>query len=244
MKIKHQNILLTLALSVTLLSCQQPQELEQKATDAVTSSANTATSKSATIEAKINTQPAAKTPTTAVSKPVAAEPKPVIKEEPVPKPTKVAHPSKAANPEKPTAKKPAAKIGKPVQRSVGPKISFKQAVYDFGEITEGDIIKHQFTFTNTGDKELEILSASASCGCTDPSYPFLGIPPGEEGVIGVTYNSVSKDGPQQAEVIIKTNATTQAYKLFLTGTVTSKPDSSKVDSSELTRVPKYPLKKS
>ena len=231
MKIKHQNILLSVLLSAFLLSCQQSQDVAQN-----TKTMSTDITEAAATAAQTNSVSQRQ-----LDKPTNAHPQPVIEEEPVPKPTKVALQTKHKEMET-----PAVKQSKPIRKSIGPKINFKQAVFNFGEITEGDIIKHQFTFTNTGDKELEILSAYASCGCTDPSYPFLGIAPGEEGVIGVTYNSVSKEGPQQAEVIIKTNATSTSYKLFLMGTVNPKPteDSSKVDSSDMTRAPNYPVRKS
>lgn len=112
-------------------------------------------------------------------------------------------------------------ISKP--KAKGPKIEFEEMVHDFGEIEAGDIIKHQFKFKNTGDQDLVINSASASCGCTDPSYPFLGIAPGDTGYIGVTYNSVSKEGHQKPEVLIKTNASEHAMLLFLEGEVKAKP---------------------
>lgn len=119
------------------------------------------------------------------------------------------------------------------------KILFEEAVHDFGEITEGDIIKHKFKFKNTGNAELVIKSAYASCGCTDPSYPFMGIPPGEEGFIGLVYNSVGKDGPQKPEVTIKTNADDLSIVLFLKGIVnpkkkektSEKPDSINIEKN-------------
>jgi len=133
---------------------------------------------------------------------------------------------------KPDVKKPDVK--KPIEKR--PSILFEEPVYDFGEITEGDIIKHKFKFKNTGNSELIIKSAYASCGCTDPSYPFIGTPPGEEGYIGVTYNSVSKDGPQKPEVSIKTNIDNSSFVLYLTGSVKPKKkqdDGEKSDSTEL-----------
>lgn len=156
--------------------------------------------------------PASKTATAATQ--AKADPKP----KPVPKPT-----------EAPTPK------AKPKTAA----ILFEITTYNFGEITEGDIINHKFKFKNTGNAELVIKSAFASCGCTDPSYPFLGIPPGEEGFIGVNYNSVSKDGPQKPEVIIKTNASDHAFVLYLEGNVVPKPKkeaaAEKIDSSGLTK---------
>ncbi|HHH50294.1 MAG TPA: DUF1573 domain-containing protein, partial [Saprospiraceae bacterium] len=78
-----------------------------------------------------------------------------------------------------------------------PKISFKETSYEFGLINQGDEIQHKFEFKNTGDKDLLISNVTATCGCTQPSYPFVPIPPGETGFIGVVYNSKGKLGTQK-----------------------------------------------
>ena len=87
-----------------------------------------------------------------------------------------------------------------------PVITFKNMRLDAGKITQGEIINTKFEFRNTGKAPLEILSAKGSCGCTQPSFPFLAIPPGESGFIGVEYNSVGKSGAQNVDITIKTNA--------------------------------------
>lgn len=129
-------------------------------------------------------------------------------------------------------------VKKPVKTIVKkPAIEFVEPIHDFGEITEGDIIKHKFKFKNTGNAELIIKTAHASCGCTDPSFPFMGIPPGETGFIGVTYNSVSKDGPQKPDITITSNANKNPLVLYLSGNVKpkekEKESEEKVDSTKL-----------
>ncbi|MDH5379626.1 MAG: DUF1573 domain-containing protein, partial [Cyclobacteriaceae bacterium] len=47
-----------------------------------------------------------------------------------------------------------------------PSFEFEKTDHDFGTITDGDIVKHTFTFKNTGDAPLIIQSARGSCGCT------------------------------------------------------------------------------
>ncbi len=121
---------------------------------------------------------------------------------------------------KPIAKpKPSSKSKPKPNAKLKPQIQFEEPVYEFGEITEGDIIEHKFAFKNTGKAELIIKTAKASCGCTNPSFPFLGIAPGETGFIGVTYNSVSKDGPQKPEITITTNVDDTSLVLYLSGVV-------------------------
>ncbi len=99
-------------------------------------------------------------------------------------------------------------------------IVFEELRYDFGEILHGDKVQHDFVFTNQGEKDLEIKNVRVSCGCTKPSYPFLAIPPGGEGKIGVTYNSVGKKGYQRPTIRVFTNDPDQPeVVLRLTGRV-------------------------
>lgn len=99
------------------------------------------------------------------------------------------------------------------------KIDFETYEYDFGKIEEGDTIDYKFKFKNVGDATLEIAKAKATCGCTQPSYPFLGINKNEEGFIGVRYISVGKSGPQEATITITSNAVNAEVELYLKGNV-------------------------
>jgi hypothetical protein len=64
-----------------------------------------------------------------------------------------------------------------------PSFQFEEDTYDFGTITEGTVAEHTFRFTNVGESPLIISSATASCGCTVPSYPKEPIPVGGRGEI-------------------------------------------------------------
>ena len=105
-----------------------------------------------------------------------------------------------------------------------PKIEFEELTWDFGKITEGDIVEKKFKFTNTGNAPLEIKAANATCGCTRPSFPFLDIAPGESNFIGVKYNSVGKDGAQNPEVTIEANTIPKITTIKITGFVMPKTD--------------------
>lgn len=70
-----------------------------------------------------------------------------------------------------------------------PVIDFGQKEYDFGEISQGEVIQYAFTFTNTGEGDLIIKSAKGDCGCTVPEWPKKPIKPGENGEILVKYDS-------------------------------------------------------
>ena len=114
----------------------------------------------------------------------------------------------------------------PTQRVVRkkPKIEFEELTWDFGRITEGDIVEKKFKFTNTGNAPLEIKAAEVTCGCTRPTIPFLDIAPGESNVIGVKYNSVGKDGLQNPTVTIESNTNPRTTTLKLTGFVMPKTE--------------------
>lgn len=120
------------------------------------------------------------------------------------------------------------KSPKPIIKT-SPKIEFEELVWDFGEITEGDVIEKKFKFTNTGNATLEIISTSATCGCTRPTFPFIDINPGESNVIGIKYHSVGKDGDQNPEITVETNSTPKFIILKLFGTVTPKPKEEEID---------------
>lgn len=100
---------------------------------------------------------------------------------------------------KPKKKKPKAKPKK------YPHIVFEDSEYDFGEIEQGESVKHNFVFKNIGEAPLSISKATATCGCTQPSFPFIDILPDEEGYIGVAYFSVGKEGIQEPEISVFTN---------------------------------------
>jgi outer membrane murein-binding lipoprotein Lpp len=99
------------------------------------------------------------------------------------------------------------------------KFSFEESTYDFGTITEGEIVEHTFNFTNTGDTPLVIQSASASCGCTVPSYPRAPVSPGEVGEIQVKFNSANKPGIQNKTVSLTANTNPSITRLTIKSNV-------------------------
>src|SRR5580698_1591569 len=61
-----------------------------------------------------------------------------------------------------------------------PKLLFPEDTYNFGEVSEGPQVTHEFKFTNTGKEPLVLSNVKASCGCTTPSWPKEPILPGKE----------------------------------------------------------------
>jgi hypothetical protein len=100
-----------------------------------------------------------------------------------------------------------------------PTMSFKETVYDFGTVKQGEVINHTFTFTNTGKEPLIIENASASCGCTVPEWTKTPVAPGQTGEIKVQFNSTGKAGQQAPMVTIRANTEPNITQVSLKGTV-------------------------
>lgn len=106
-----------------------------------------------------------------------------------------------------------------IDTSILPKMSFSKAEHDFGAVDEGETVKHTFQFKNTGESELVISNAKASCGCTVPYYPKEPIKPGESEEIEVAFNTKGKNGTQRKAVTITANTQPNVKKLYITANV-------------------------
>lgn len=95
-----------------------------------------------------------------------------------------------------------------------PVMSFDEAIFDFGQIDPGEVVEHTYAFKNTGEGPLVITNATASCGCTVPSWPKEPIEPNGTGEIKVRFDSKGKSGNQNKTVTIMAN--TQPSKTILT----------------------------
>ncbi len=131
---------------------------------------------------------------------------PVVKKEPEKTEPKAASPEQAV---KKAKQRPQKK----------PSIEFEQIVFRFDTIQQGEKVNHQFKFKNSGNAALQITNATATCGCTQPSFPFVPIAPGESGYIGVVFDSKGKKGRQRPAVTITANTTAKKHELYLEGFV-------------------------
>lgn len=103
----------------------------------------------------------------------------------------------------------------------GPDITFREKSHDFGLIDEhGGPVSYEFMFENTGTEPLVIISATASCGCTRPTYPTAPIKPGKRGTIKVTFLPEGRPGEFNKTIKVRTNAkSAKKFTLKITGTV-------------------------
>ena len=101
-----------------------------------------------------------------------------------------------------------------------PEFKFEEDFHDFGTINEGDVVKHTFKFTNTGEAPLIIQSAQGSCGCTVPTWPKEPIAVGETGEITAEFNSKGKPNIQNKTVTITANTWPKQTRLRIKADVT------------------------
>ncbi|MCM0082211.1 DUF1573 domain-containing protein [Geomonas sp. Red32] len=101
-----------------------------------------------------------------------------------------------------------------------PELTVEQGKYNFGTITQGKKVQHNFTVKNTGDAPLQIRQLIASCGCTAAKPSTSTIAPGKTGQIQVTFDSANFSGRVEKSVTMTTNAgRTPSYIFYLDGTI-------------------------
>lgn len=92
-------------------------------------------------------------------------------------------------------------------------ISFSKLEHDFGKVTEGEKVACVFKFTNTGDGDLLINSATTSCGCAVPKFDKKPIKPGNSGTLEVVFDSSNYEGKQTKTVTVRSNASSKVMVL-------------------------------
>jgi len=101
-----------------------------------------------------------------------------------------------------------------------PHISFAATNFDFGQVTCGEPVKHNFIFTNAGTAVLEITEVKPGCGCTTAGEWDRLVPPGRTGTIPLQFNSAGLGGAVAKTATVSCNDPTQTnVVLQLSGTV-------------------------
>ncbi len=88
---------------------------------------------------------------------------------------------------------------------IGPTAVVQQKIHDFGDVSQGEVVKASFIISNSGGDLLEIKDVRASCGCTAAKPEKSQLKPGESTKLDVTFNSKGRRGIQQQRVTVTTN---------------------------------------
>lgn len=105
-----------------------------------------------------------------------------------------------------------------------PKIVPYETEFNFGDITEGVKVSHNFIIFNRGTNILKIERVKASCGCTAAVPSKTELAPNDSTRIEVEFNSQGRTGIQKKYVYIFSNdpETPQLRLSFTTNVVTEK----------------------
>lgn len=86
-----------------------------------------------------------------------------------------------------------------------PRIYVENSTYDFGSITEGSIIEHDFIIKNTGNATLRIKQIITSCGCTAANVAKKSLEPGESTTLKAVFKTRGFSGSKYRTVHVYTN---------------------------------------
>jgi hypothetical protein len=102
-------------------------------------------------------------------------------------------------------------------------VKFKEIKYNFGKIKQGVPVTHDFEFTNIGSEPVIIETASASCGCTTPTWPQQPVMKTKADKIKAGFNAAAP-GPFEKTVFVKIKGVDIPFELKIAGEVVSAAD--------------------
>jgi hypothetical protein len=91
------------------------------------------------------------------------------------------------------------------------QITWDSRQLDFHPSLQDTNVVARFTFTNAGNRPVEITSIKSSCDCTTAKLDKKNYLPNEKGEITVTFNIGRRTGLQQKSVIVQTNDPTDPF---------------------------------
>lgn len=92
--------------------------------------------------------------------------------------------------------------------------------YDFGDLTQKEVVKHKFIFQNNGNYPIRIESVKSGGGDVVPKWNISEILPQDSGVIELLFDPKGKRGPQRKATTVKfTNAEPQYVILKLSSNI-------------------------
>lgn len=117
------------------------------------------------------------------------------------------------------------------QKKADDLVKFKETVYDFGKIKQGVPVTHEFGFTNTSDKPVVVENATASCGCTTPSWPQVPVAKGKADKITAGFNAAAP-GVFTKNITVKFAGADLPVQITIKGEVLKADDYAKFEQSK------------
>jgi len=110
-----------------------------------------------------------------------------------------------------------------------PKLTFKETAWDFGKVKQGEVLSHEFVFSNDGDVTLVIQKVSTSCGCTAALVSSDKIQPGKDGRIGIKFDTRGYGGPVKKLVYVDSNDSNGPHRTLEIAADIEIPPSPRID---------------
>ena len=100
-------------------------------------------------------------------------------------------------------------------------IEWLDTAQTFGTVKQGEVVTMEFKCRNTGDKNLYIVSAQPSCGCTLADYTKEPIKPGQMGRVVAQFDTKKgHPGVVRKTISVRTNNQNHTVpNLIFTGTI-------------------------
>jgi len=99
---------------------------------------------------------------------------------------------------------PAEKKAEPAAKDAAPRLTIVEPIKDYGTISKGEKLDWSFIIKNTGDADLQIISAKPGCGCTVADFDKV-IKPCETGKVTAHVDTSAFAGPIAKTVTLETN---------------------------------------
>ncbi|RPI75481.1 MAG: DUF1573 domain-containing protein [Ignavibacteriales bacterium] len=87
----------------------------------------------------------------------------------------------------------------------GPLLKVQETQYNFGQVSEGKVVDHVFSFSNDGNDKLTIKEVKTSCGCTAALLSKKELGPGEKGELKVELDTANRSGKMTRNITIISN---------------------------------------
>lgn len=110
-------------------------------------------------------------------------------------------------------------------------LKFTETKHDFGKIKQGVPVTYNFAFENVGSQPAVIQSATASCGCTTPTWPQTPVSKNKTDKISAGFNAASA-GPFEKSITVKVAGYDQPVELRIKGEVLNTDDFAKYEATK------------
>lgn len=102
-------------------------------------------------------------------------------------------------------------------------VKFKEVRHNFGKIKQGVPVTYDFEFLNVGNEPVIIETATASCGCTTPTWPQQPVMKTKADKIKAGFNAAAP-GAFEKTVFVKIKGIDVPYELKIAGEVLAPAD--------------------